>query len=220
MLNTFIPRRSQSAFTLIEMLTVIAVIVLLVGMVLGANSGIQAKAARVRADGEISGLSLACENYKGDNGGYPRDEKFTDKLNPRVDMTPSKYWTACQILYSALSGDFDRDGVKDPDSPRSYFEFRPDMLGGEKKNGKLSKAPESVQFIQDPWGNSYGYSTAGLKQQEDLQVSQSTGATPSATGASGSAQSKDKGYNATFDIWSTGGGGGGKSSTGKWVKNW
>ncbi len=216
MLHTSIRRGPRAAFTLIEMLTVVAVIVLLVGLVLGANSGIQTKAARVRSEGEISGLSLACENYKVDNGGYPRDEIFTDKLDPRMETTPSKYLSSIQILYAALSGDLDRNGVKDPDSPRSYFEFKPDMLGGERKSGQLVRAVGAVRFIQDPWGNSYGYSTARLKQDEDLQVARNTGAAPMTPGAAAAS----KGYNSTFDIWSTGGSGGGASSTGKWVKNW
>jgi hypothetical protein len=59
----------------------------------------------------------------------------------------------------------------------------------------------TVQYIQDPFGNSYGYST--------IQA---------ATGDS------TKGYNPTFDLWSTSGlttiPGNPDTITPQWIKNW
>ena len=55
---------------------------------------------------------------------------------------------------------------------------------------------QPVQYIQDPFGYSYGYSTAN----------QADPITPN-------------GYNPTFDLWSTAGGTT-TSDIPKWIKNW
>jgi prepilin-type N-terminal cleavage/methylation domain-containing protein len=57
---------------------------------------------------------------------------------------------------------------------RSYMSFKPNQLYPKNQS-------QPVTYIADPWGNSYGYSTI-------------QNANPGA----------NKGYNPTFDIWSTG----------------
>jgi type II secretion system protein G len=63
--------RPVSAFTLIEILIVIAIIAILASLVLAAASGVQKKGARSRAEGEIAALGAALESFKADNGDYP-----------------------------------------------------------------------------------------------------------------------------------------------------
>jgi prepilin-type N-terminal cleavage/methylation domain-containing protein len=63
--------RRLGAFTLIELLTVMAVIAILAGLILSIAGYVQKKGAMQRASAEISALSLACQNYKSDNGAYP-----------------------------------------------------------------------------------------------------------------------------------------------------
>ena len=73
----------------------------------------------------------------------------------------------------------------------------------------------TIYFLSDPFGNSYGYSTA----EASLIASGSGGATTTAVG-----------YNATFDLWSTGGqtatpyppatSGTAGDPMLQWVKNW
>ena len=77
---------------------------------------------------------------------------------------------------------------------KTYFSFKPQMLYGPKDaNGNLT----SVTYIRDPFGNSYGYSTAYTANSTN-------------------------GYNPTFDLWMTGGT---TSNTNppdqsQWIKNW
>ena len=102
-----------SAFTLIEMLTVMAVIAILASLIVAVYGFAQKKAALSRAQGEISAMGAACENYKGDFAGYPREiaetgkESDTDDLDPREhgDPTDKKYKKASIYLYKCLSGD-------------------------------------------------------------------------------------------------------------------
>ena len=223
---------SRHAFTLIEMITVIAIIAILAGLVLSINGVVQRKAGTARAETEIRTLSAGCEAYKTDNGGYPRaaikDDPVgnyssdTDKLDPVVDFNsapppppsypPTKYSTASVVLYKALSGDTDANGQIDTatETGKNYVPdfFKPSRLGGyDKTTGTF---PKGVVYIRDPFGNVYGYSTAGLKAEQDFRVGLTTDPTAKRTSA---------GYNSTFDLWSTGGQ---SSSTGtpKWVKNW
>lgn len=210
---------SKSAFTLIEMLTVMAVIAILASLIVAVNAFAHKKAALTRAEAEIRTMAAACESYKADAGGYPRDLKGdasdSDDIDPRIDGDPTsvKYQKSSLVLYKALSGDENANGKA---SGKLYGEFRPDQL--QKNSGG------EIKYIKDPFGNSYGYSTAGAaveeKYRDDLQKDPST-ARPSGTSL--------KGFNPTFDMWSTGGvisktGSGASdalnSERKRWVKNW
>ncbi len=207
-----------TAFTLIELLVVISIITILAGLILATAGYVQKKGIRARAETEIAALSAALESYKADNGIYPRDptpNTATDVLDARTMGDPTTanatvYNAASLVLYRALSGDRDRnrtvsvaDESLDIDGsslgppltqlPRSYFAFKPNQLSPIDQT-------QNVAFIQDPFGNSYGYSTAN----------QADPVTP-------------KGYNPTFDLWSTAGLNTNpptSSITTQWIKNW
>ena len=216
-------RRYKTGFTLIELLIVIAVIVVLAGLILSTFGYVQKKGARARIETEIAAISAACESYKADNGIYPRDttpNTATDKLNAKTDGDPTlsatnpsgaTYPPASLVLYRALSGDRNLDRTVSPADenlnidgstltppltylPTSYFTFKPNMLSPADQT-------QNVQYIRDPFGNSYGYSTA-------YQYNPSTG------------------YNPTFDLWSTAGTAPLPTPTPPatqqdlWIKNW
>jgi prepilin-type N-terminal cleavage/methylation domain-containing protein len=222
-MKRLLPLRRERGFTLIEMLTVMLIIAILASLILGVNSLVQSKAARARAEGEIKTLSLGCENYKVDNGIYPRSGD-TDTLDPREHTNPAggqdseKYQSASKDLYKALSGD--TEPPKDPDfkpDGKIYLPefFKPNVLAAKKDaEGKITE----VKYIQDPFGQSYGYSTAGAEEEEEFL--KDLRKNPNAQ-----RPAKSKGFNSTFDLWSTGGS---TSSKGKdvtkeqarWIKNW
>ena len=181
-MNIHCPRRQQ-AFTLVEMLTVITIILILAAILLNVAGYANNKAATSRAQGEIHAMSAALENYKADNGTYPTDGG-TDGLNAKTTFDPGGYQTASQTLYRALTGDNDNDPTNTfSGTGKQYMEIKSNMM------------PTGTNvYIQDPFGNSYGYSTA-------YQANSANG------------------YNPTFDLWSTSGG---KSSADqpKWIKNW
>jgi len=187
-----------NAFTLIELILVVGIIMVLAGLVLTTVGYARKKGARARAETEIAAMSAACENYKADNAVYPRDNPtpgYTDALDARQngDPTQSIYTNASLYLFTQLSG------LNQNQTPitgaRSYFSFKPQMLSIDT-NG-------NVIAIKDPVGNSYGYST--------IQA-----ATADTT----------KGYNPTFDLWSTAGlttnppGTPPDTITPQWIKNW
>jgi type II secretory pathway pseudopilin PulG len=183
--------RLYTAFTVLELLVVITIIVTLAGLILATTGYVQKKGGRSRAESEIAAMSAAMESYKADNGIYVRNSD-TDNLdpinnvNPSATPLPNNYTKASLYLYEQLSGD--TTGNRQP-SGKSYFTFKPNML--------LPAPPSTatVIAIRDPFGNSYGYST--------MKASNPT----------------NNGYNPTFDLWSTAGGTQSGNVPG-WVKNW
>jgi len=205
---------SPRGFTLIEMLTVMLIIAILAGIVLGINGLVQTKAARARADGEIKAISLAAESFRVDNGAYPRNEA-TDLLDPSDaksgNAASTVYQKASLQLYQALSGDVNNNGKFDDGDGKSYASdfFKPAVLNASKDgNGKITL----VNFIKDPFDNSYGYSTIGAAAEEEFV--EKLRKDPKAT------RPASKGYNPTFDLWSTGGSVSETAIQAKWVKNW
>jgi general secretion pathway protein G len=168
------------AFTITELLVVTTVIIILAALVVSTVGYVQKKGARSRAETEIAAMSAALENYKADNGIYPSDSTKTD-VDPTVAPTPA---AACLYLYEQLSGDIDNNRIPET---KSYFSFRPIQLS------PVDQA-QNVNFIRDPFGNTYGYSTA-------------------------KALGKSYGYNPTFDLWSIADDPSGTNQT-KWIKNW
>jgi type II secretion system protein G len=79
----------SSAFTLIELLIVIAIISVLAGLVLGAASSVQKKGARSRAEAEIAAIGAALESYKADNGDYPLGTNSNNSLVLVASLMPS-----------------------------------------------------------------------------------------------------------------------------------
>jgi general secretion pathway protein G len=181
--------RAEGAVTIIELLVVIIIILILAGLILSISSYVQNKGARARAETEIAAMSAALESYKADNGIYPRVvDGSTDTLDARTSFNPSNYKDASLYLFTELSGlDTSQQPVA---NKKSYFTFRAQMLGHNPGDNV------TVAYIRDPFGNSYGYSTANQKDSS-------------------------KGYNPTYDLWSAGSiASPTPTPPAAWIKNW
>jgi prepilin-type N-terminal cleavage/methylation domain-containing protein len=242
----FLPRVSR-AFTVIEMLVVMAVIAILAGIVLSLSGYVQRIGATARAKTEINTLSSSLEKYKADFGAFPASTETaaappftgaTNVLDPRLHGDPNTvtYHAANLVLYRALSGDMNGDGVLEvadasyniegqpvtpPAHPGKPVNYCPEIF----TPSRLSvSAGNRVQFFKDPFGNSYGYSTKGaaIAATYQAELVKNGGATPPAGPTSVG------GYNTTFDLWSTCGKttldttaiGTTRDDTNTWAKNW
>jgi type II secretory pathway pseudopilin PulG len=190
-----------AAFTIVELLIVMAIILVLAGLILATSSYVQKKGARSRAEAEIAAISAALENYKADNGIYPSDPGSTEMLAANTDPgggDPNTFVNSSKYLYKFLSGDSDGDPTTSTTSDtKNYF-------GSSLKPSMLSPNPPAAEtFIRDPFGYSYGYST--------IKAANPTLA---------------NGYNPTYDLWSTCGETAKKSTETfaayqtRWIKNW
>jgi type II secretory pathway pseudopilin PulG len=134
--------RAASAFTILELLVAITIIIILAGLVLAATGYVRQKAARSRAESEIAAMAAAIESYKTDNGTYP----------------PHDGSNGAHALYEALAGDGnDLIGGVTPaagtpgSSGTSYMMLRNNML--------RPNPPDASAHVVDPFGNDYGYRT-------------------------------------------------------------
>lgn len=189
----------RSSFTLIELLTVMAVIAILAGLILSVSGYATKHGALARASAEIQAISSACESYKADNGTYPHQAlatsgsgstPYSDQLDPRTNgnsvSTNAAYATPSLELYEALTGDTSLSGTGGGAGSKNYLaEVKPDMWGRSNQGASVSST-NPVTYLSDPFGNCYGYSTA-------YATAIASGSTPT------------MGYNPTFDLWSTGG---------------
>lgn len=199
---------STAAFTLIEIITAISIIVILMALVIQISGYVQQRAFKARAEGEIKGLAMACEAYKADNGGYPMDIVsggsalgVTDQLSPKENFNPSDpaYDASNLFLYKEITGDKTGaaggpDGLPDVGEQRYLNGFDGKMLKVDRDaNGKIT----NVRYFQDPWGYPYGYSTAAGHEEMIYQKNLKS------SGASATRPTTSRGFNATYDLWST-----------------
>lgn len=138
---------SKRAFTLVELLTVIAIIAILAGLVLSTAGYIQKKAARSRAEAEIAAMEAALESYKADNGIYPE----------AVDSNNSATTNNTVLLTALFKGD------------KVYMEFKPNQLDP----ANVSTATKII----DPWGFAYNYQSPGSNNTASFDLWSTAGTT-------------------------------------------
>ncbi len=170
-------RNGKAAFTLIELMAVITIIVILAGLVIGGLGFVSEKQARSKAQVQIQLLSKALEEYKLDMGAYPPaattagtgnsaiglyQALFKDGYDYTTPATPPTSWTKATRIY-----------LTDLD-PRTSKQGWVDTV--------TTTTPPATTTVKDPWGNEYRYRTG-----------------KSATGVANSSA-----MNPDFDLWSIG----------------
>ncbi len=166
------PARSparRTGFTLIELLAVIAIIVILAGIALGAIQGAQTRAAIGRAKTELAVIATALEDYKRHYGDYPQLGDFNQApLTPTSTTTGPGTATVQARLFNCLTGVFGPARFTADDRLAGPLFLEPARL---TLNGTLAttfqtvtpnspKAPfktEQNVGILDPWGHPYLY---------------------------------------------------------------
>lgn len=128
MKTSLFPRR---AFTLIEILVVIAIIAVLAALTLSTAGFVRQKAARSLATSQLSAFEAGLEKYKQDNGDFP------SPLNDIGDPTSTDEPSDNSELYKFLV----------PDDRQAYVEFQKNQLAIQ--GGKTN--------IVDPFGSKWGY---------------------------------------------------------------
>jgi prepilin-type N-terminal cleavage/methylation domain-containing protein len=197
-------RRSEtnSGFTLMELMVVVALIAILATMVLAAGAGIMKKVKRDQIRQFMAELEAGLENYKIDNGLYPLSPE-----NPAAgtSLSDGDAREGAEVLYKYLSGDFDLDGKVDDDERIKQYVERLDWWSNMPKDGKTPAVQRSYEvssgeyMVIDPLGSPMRYLAAPPGFSPD--------------------DKKKMGLrNPTFDLWSLGGGE--VEDQAKWITNW
>ena len=183
-------RLGKAAFTLIELMAVITIIVILAGLVVGGLGYVTDKQAKSKANVQMALLSKALEAYKLDMGNYPLTTNsalgvgnsaaslyiplFYEGYDYSKQTTPPTTWTK---------------KVGNVDFPKSTTIYLADLDPTTTKQGWVdpvpgtNPVPPSSTSVKDPWGTEYRYRSA----------QQQTGTTPNALT-----------QNPDFDLWSSG----------------
>lgn len=80
---------SRQAFTLIELLAVISIILAMMGLVLGASRYAKLASYKGRARADVQELKTAVERFHQDNGRYP-DHTSPDELKALRELLPQQ----------------------------------------------------------------------------------------------------------------------------------
>ena len=139
-----IQRSGRAAFTLIELLAVITIIVILAGLVVTGMGFVNERQAKEKARVQIALISKALEEYKLDTGNYPATADAATGVGQSAE------------LFKALYFDSDGDGAGNTDQKVYIAEFDPVT----NKQGWTSGTASVTTKIIDPWGNEYRYRSA------------------------------------------------------------
>lgn len=151
----FQSRSHRSGFTLIEMLTVITIIVILSGMVIGGMQMVKDKQAISKAKVQVALLSQGLEAYKADQQTYPVHESATGK-------------DGSNVVFKALFWDTDNDGkaANEDDDQKIYLS---DLDPNSNKQGWIDGSGSETR-LNDPWSNEYRYRTGTSASNPDFDL--------------------------------------------------
>ncbi len=134
----------RSAFTLVELLTVIAIIAVLMGLLFPTVGAVKESARKAQAKNDVTQLVTAVKAYYTEYGKYPiasptSDEDFTyDSGNPN------------QALMAILMG------ANDTMNPRKIVFFEPPVAKQPGRYGiEINSSGAPTSDFLDPWGGAY-----------------------------------------------------------------
>lgn len=165
-------RRHPAAFTLIELMAVITIIVILAGMVVGGLGYVNEKQAREKAKLQIALLSKAIEEYKMDMGAYPGS---TAAFGGATATAAGGDFS--QVLYNALfkeGFDYTNPSIPPSNWTKATKIYLPELDPRDNKQGWVNPTtaaipPANLKII-DPWGGNYRYRTGTNTQNPDFDL--------------------------------------------------
>lgn len=146
--------RPHAAFTLIELLTVVAIIGILAAITFGVSKGVNERAAINQARAELSALATALESYKRAYGDYPQIGSAANNAT----ATGASAADAPGILFNALAGK--RGPRADPVAAidgKRFVELERFTLQSTTALPVAGNTTQIANAFLDPWGRRYLY---------------------------------------------------------------
>ena len=178
-------RNGKAAFTLIELMAVITIIVILAGLVVGGLGFVTERQAKEKARVQIALLSKAIEEYKLDMGKYPGSAANT----PAAGTISAELYD--RLFYQGYEFSVNpgrADSTTDPKATKIYLaDLDPTATkqGWVKVPTTAGAKPTAGQKIIDPWGKEYYYrkGTSAVNPDFDLWSAGKDGKTRTGTAA-------------------------------------
>jgi prepilin-type N-terminal cleavage/methylation domain-containing protein len=152
------------AFSLIELLTVVAVVGILFGITLGLVQGVKRRETTARARAELTHLAQALEDYKRHYGDYPQTglaAHATPAVSAVIGSTPAE-----ALFFNALTGVFgpSRFSAADRLNGPCFVDLSrltPEVAIAPATFGVPTGNPPRKTLVSnsflDPWGRRYQY---------------------------------------------------------------
>ena len=173
-MKVFVFKRVASGFSLIELMTVIAIMVVLAGLLISALPGIQSKINRGKVERMMAELTDGLSKYQLDHGIYPQNPLNGGERDV-VGIEGSS------ILYKHLSGDWNENGEVDFDTDEKVYVPRLSFKENEEsKDPRVGVSGDGKFVILDAYGNEFRY----LAQPPNIDPEER------------------ETFNPTFDLWS------------------
>jgi general secretion pathway protein G len=131
-------RRHPAAFTLIELMAVIVIIVILAGLVVGGMGFVSERQAKEKAKIQLKLLEQGLEAYKLDNGTYPNVANSAAGTGRTNQLFRALYW----------------DGAADTTGDKKIYV--PELDPTNNKQGWIQGTGATATIV-DPWGQEYRY---------------------------------------------------------------
>lgn len=171
-------RRHHSAFSLIELMATITIIVILAGVIFGGMSYVNEKQAREKAKVQIALLSKAIEEFKSDMGRYPGtadpspgDGNISQQLYIELFYEGYDYSTRNNPSTWEKEVTVGTTKIKAGKATKIYL---PELDPRNTKMGWLdtvtTPTPPATAPIKDPWGNNYRYRKGTSAQNPDFDL--------------------------------------------------
>jgi prepilin-type N-terminal cleavage/methylation domain-containing protein len=226
--------RHRAGFTLVELLTVIAIIGVLAAMVLTAMAGVRNKAKKVKAQLEMSQLVLAIQHYDSTYGRFPVSDAAQAAANANANppnpaqqngdftfggiiggisvFTPNYQVTNDQVV-AILMNLTNYPNTSNPTvntnymkNPQQQIFLNAKMSGWNPSTGGQPEPGVGTDLVyRDPWGNPY-IITMDLNYDEICEDAFYKSTTVAAGGLNGLVQAPDGNYadRGKVMVWSAG----------------
>ncbi len=160
------PRSGNGAFTLVELLAVITIIVILAALVVQGMAFVNEKQAKDKATIQVALLSKAIEDYKLDMGRYPGEDDNSpiDGEGQTEELYESLFYEGYE--YAENPSREDASGLL---ASKIYLS---DLDPVSSKQGwvEQAKTVPAMTEIKDPWGREYRYRKGDNAQNPDFDI--------------------------------------------------
>lgn len=170
--------RRQSAFSMVELMVVVGIMVILAGLLISALPGIQSTINRNKVQTLIAEIETGLSRYQIDHGNYPIPE--AQPSGDSMDARDQAGIEGAATLYKHLSGDWDLDGGVDFDTDEKvYVQNLAYDLNTDAKEPRSTSVGGQYMVI-DSYGNPIRYLAQPPNIDSDKRLT----------------------INPTYDIWS------------------
>ncbi|MBL9156876.1 MAG: hypothetical protein JNJ70_05380 [Verrucomicrobiales bacterium] len=156
-MKTIYSRRVR-AFSMVELMVVVGIMIVLAGILIAALPGIQSRINRGKVEAFIAELEAGLSRYQVENGIYPLNESSGDRDKSGIE--------GATVLYKHLSGDFDLNG--EVDEKEKIYVPKLDYFSNRNAKEPRSSVIGGDYMVIDSYGNPVRY----LAQPPNLKKGQ------------------------------------------------